>query len=568
MRVFDWARGKQLFDFPVQDVARVAFSPDGQLLATATEDKVLQLWDLTTGKLLADLAGDLVRFHCVTFSPDGQRLLAGGGDWKAKGINQVGVWDVASKKQVLKLTGHQNAVLGISFSPDAKTIATAAADRTVRLWDAADGRLLKTLAGHTHWVESVAFSADGKTLVSGSPDSTIRFWDVEKGRETSRITMPGLVRAVRFTPAGDALLAGGGRKTLKVFAASDHKELAALWNGSELRMVAMDHLPFATLHKARDRGWLVALGLVGVGLGFLGSLSFAVRLSLRRHPAEPLPEAAAPARFSFPCGACGIQLKGKAALAGKTFQCPKCRKPTVVPSPRPESAPRVRRRFVQRDVLAAFAVSAMLAILFLASLWLSRTPPEPHVSKLQVLADRVKTQKIDAIDARPYPSVGDRDLVVLEGLSNLRTLNLDHTATSDEGLKSVARARNLVALSLTNTQVSDTGLGEIGTLTGLEDLRLDRLPITDAGLAHLRALPRLKKLSLFKTLITDRGLVDLKELPSLERLSLDDTQVGDEGLRHLSQCPNLKYLSVWHTQVTPAGIEELRKALPGLKVNR
>jgi DNA-directed RNA polymerase subunit RPC12/RpoP len=575
VRVYDWAVGKQLFDFPVEpNGTRVAFAPDGRLLATVTENKTAQLWDTTQGKLWADLEGDLFRFHCVTFSPDGKRVLAGGGDWKPGGIAQVTIWDAASKKQVGKLTGHQNTVLGICCSPDGKTIATASLDQTIRLWDAESCGCFKTLTGHTRWVEGVAFSADGKVLVSASLDGTVRFWDVATGMEKKRLTMPGPVRTVRFTPDGN-LLAGGALKTLKVFAATTQQELGTLWNGAEPAAVAMERFPVAAVAAptpVREKSWLAAAGLVALGLAFLVSLGFAAGLAVRRFRARR-PPAATPEPLSFSCAECGAKLKAPAALAGHTgkkVKCPQCGKPTPIPESsavQPSHAP-ARGLWAWRFVLAAFTTSGVFGALLVAGLWAARPSEEPYVSRLQIVANRVKAQQTDTIDARPYQGVTDRDLTVLDGLPHLKQLNLDHTETTDEGLKAVARATNLMSLSLTNTQVSDAGLAQLRTLTGLEDLRLDRLPITDAGLTHLSGFTRLRKLSLYKTGVTGSGLAVLQQLPSLERVSLDDTAVGDAGLRHLHACSNLKYLSVWRTRVTPAGLQELRDALPKLQVNR
>jgi serine/threonine protein kinase len=575
VRVYEWASGKQLFDFLVLGVARLALSPDGRLMATATEDQTVQLWDLTQGKLLADLEGDLFRFHCVAFSPDGTQVLAGGGDWKPFGINQVTVWDVASRKQVMKLTGHMGAVLAIRYSPDGKTIATSSVDSTLRTWDAATGNPLKRFIGHGSLVETVAFTPDGKNLVSGSQDRTVRFWDVEEAREIGRLPMPGRVRVLAFAPDGQTLFVGGNPKFLKLLDATTHEELATLWNGGDKQLAAMDHLPIATPPPEGDKRWLTAAGLLGLGLAFVLSITFAVWLSLQRPAVTPPAPAAptAPVPISFACSGCGKALKGKPELAGKKVKCPQCGKPTAVPEAptvvAPAAAPRARRP--RGAVLAAFAASGLLAVLFLAGLGLARdtSKPPPAVSRLQMLANRVKAGRSDTIDARHTRGVADADLSVLEGLPNLRNLNLDHSQITDAGLKVVARAGgNLVSLSVTNTQVTDAGLAEINGLKGLEDLRLDKLPITDVGMAQLVAFPRLKKLSLYQTHVTDEGLAYLKQCPALEHLSLDDVApISDAGLRYLSACRNLKYVSVWHTQVTDNGIQELTGALPGLKVN-
>jgi serine/threonine protein kinase len=568
--VYDWRAGKRLFDFPVGDAARVAFSPDGRLLAIATEGKAAQLWDMAEGKLAADLQGDLIRFHCVAFSPDGSRVLAGGGDWKPAGVNQVAVWEVAGRTQVMTLTGHSNAVLVMTYSPDGKTIATGSADRTIRLWDAGSGKHLKTLSGHKGFVECLIFAADGKTLVSGGLDRTIRFWNVEQGTETDRIPMPGEVRGVRFTPDGETLVAGGTPKTLKLISTTTRKDLAFLWNGTEQQAVAMDLFPVAAPMQVAEKRWLTAAGLVGLGLAFLISVCFAAWVAMRQRPGAPDMEAPL-GPVSFPCSHCGKKLKVAVELGGRKVRCPRCGKAARVPESETAEVPTTppRRWRSRLATLAAFAAPAVIAALFFGVLSFSRAgkaPPGP--SRLQMLADRVRAQKSEVIDARHFPSIGDRDLSVLVGLGNLKTLNLDHTEITDAGLKDVARAGNLVSLSLTNTSVTDAGLDELKPLIWLEDLRLDKLPISDAGLARVRAFSKLRKLSLYQTKVSDDGLAHLKTLLSLEHLSLDETQIGDEGLHHLAECPSLKYVSLWRTRVTPAGVQELRRALPKLQVNR
>ncbi len=236
VKICDWAAGKQIAALPVQSVARVAFAPAGKLLASATEANTVQLWDTATGELVADLGGEVYKFYCVAFSPDGSKVLAGGGIWKKGAPSLAAVWDVATRKQVMKLSGHDLPVLCLAFSPDGCTLATGSADSTIRLWDMATGLPRKTLVGHTALVECLEFTADGKTLMSGSHDRTIRFWDVERGEEKQRLSdvVPaGTVRAAHLTPDGATLIVGGGQKTLKLLDGATHNELAVLSGGAE-----------------------------------------------------------------------------------------------------------------------------------------------------------------------------------------------------------------------------------------------------------------------------------------------------------------------------------------------
>ena len=134
----------------------VAFSPDGNHLATASDDRTARVWDLTSGQNLLTLrAGHEDSVYAVTFSPDGKSLAIAKGE-------TAQVWDANSGQELLKLPASPNLpqhhvarVLNVAFSPDGKRVATASDDGDARVWDAASGQELLTLHGHGGPVYSV-----------------------------------------------------------------------------------------------------------------------------------------------------------------------------------------------------------------------------------------------------------------------------------------------------------------------------------------------------------------------------------------------------------------------------
>ena len=96
--------------------------------------KTVKVWDATTGDLLHDLSGHASEVLTVAFSPDGQRLASGSYDTTVK------VWDTATGKAIHTLRGHQGPVSGVAFSPDGRHLASASFDRTVKIWDLTTGQ--------------------------------------------------------------------------------------------------------------------------------------------------------------------------------------------------------------------------------------------------------------------------------------------------------------------------------------------------------------------------------------------------------------------------------------------
>lgn len=162
-------------------VTNIAWSPDGQTLASSSYDKTIRLWDVESGKLCQTLEGHLEWVVSVAWSPDGQTLASASLD------QNIWLWDIESGILRQTLKGHSKPALSIAWSPDGRKLATASMDNNIQLWEAKSGKIIKTLKGHSEFVIIVAWSPDGQTLVSASLDRTIRIWNSDTGLQTSII---------------------------------------------------------------------------------------------------------------------------------------------------------------------------------------------------------------------------------------------------------------------------------------------------------------------------------------------------------------------------------------------
>lgn len=224
VKVWDAASGKELFTLPgptddghTDEVNNVAFSLDGKLLATASFDGTAKVWDIASRRELFTLprrGPGTTSINGIAFSPDGKRLATA----SRIGDPKVRVWDVASRKELFALSSHNRGFFGVAFSRDGKFLATADIDKTAKVWDAVSGRNLVTLSGHTDEVLGVALSPDGKLLATASIDGAAKVWDIASGKEL--FTMSGhtaRVNGVAFSPDGRYLATASSDGTAKMW---------------------------------------------------------------------------------------------------------------------------------------------------------------------------------------------------------------------------------------------------------------------------------------------------------------------------------------------------------------
>ncbi|OCH86891.1 dynein regulator [Obba rivulosa] len=178
-------------------VHKVAFHPTFNLIATASQDMTVKVWDWETGEFERTLKGHTRDVNDLDFDSKGNLLVTCSNDMLIK------IWDVQNEWSNIKtFAGHDHTISSVRFMPGDLQIVSASRDRTVRIWDVASTHLVRSISAHSDWVRCVTPSEDGRLLASCSNDQTARITDPLSGE--AKVDLRGhdhTVEVVVFAPA-------------------------------------------------------------------------------------------------------------------------------------------------------------------------------------------------------------------------------------------------------------------------------------------------------------------------------------------------------------------------------
>jgi WD40 repeat protein len=196
-------------------VLNVAASPDGKTLATASIDTTIRLWDISTGRMSATLAGHRSWVSSLVFGVKGRTLISGSSD------GAVIVWDLVSNRVLTRLQATTSEVRSLAMAHDGRTLAAGLRYGGLKTWTSPGWKESFSLRGHDADVWAVTFHPTRSVLITGDGDwnrpGQVKFWDVNTGGVLTQIPTSGEVLAVECSPDGRSIAVGCWNGKLEVW---------------------------------------------------------------------------------------------------------------------------------------------------------------------------------------------------------------------------------------------------------------------------------------------------------------------------------------------------------------